>query len=197
MQSKSNSWLPQGDMHKPAVVLALVMAAVAAAGGAEVKKLGLFDYFVDESSPVVFNGRLVMIESIVRASPYWAGNWDPRFANCSCYFRVRHMDPTNGAVIVNITETCNHAFGAGFVVTNDAGLDSMWVFGTPWIRDNVDMTSNRLDRLSWSGPCSGSGANCSVDAFWSSDPELQAWTAVPNAASLGFGVYNQVRYSCM
>src|SRR4051794_33574168 len=68
---------------------------------AAVTKLGLYDYFTDESSPVIFNGKLLMMESIVQASPQWAGNWLPAFANCSCYYRVRDM--ATGAVIVNIT----------------------------------------------------------------------------------------------
>ena len=59
--------------------------------GPGIVKLGTYDYFTYESTPVTFNGRLLMFESIVHEAPQWAGNWIPAFANCSCYYRVRDL----------------------------------------------------------------------------------------------------------
>ncbi len=150
-------------------------------GPSAVQKLGLYEYFVDESTPVVYNGRMVMFESIVRSSPEWAGNWIPAFANCSCYYRVR--DIIKGVVLTNITETCDHAFGSALVTAGASG-QTFWVFGTPWIRDNVFTGT-----AGWSGPCSQ--GDCSVNVFWSTDPQLQSWQAGPGAPlAKGLVVYN-------
>jgi hypothetical protein len=168
-----------------------VGAGARAGGGGTATKLGLYDYFVDESSPLVFNGALLMFESIVQASPQWAGHWIPAFANCSCYYRVR--DQLTGAVLVNITSSCNHAFGAAFVATNDGGLDTLFIFGTPWVRMNeasggADGAHVRRG-VAWGGACSVP-STCSVDAFHSSDPALQAWTFTPAVLTPNATVYN-------
>lgn len=156
---------------------------------AQIQKLGYYDYFVDESSPVIYNGRLLMFESIVQDSPQWAGHWFPEWQNCSCYFRVR--DQLSGSVLVNISSTCNHAFGEAFVSTNDEGLDTLFVMGTTWIRPGSNQVtgSQRLSKLHWSGPCAQQ--NCSVDSFYSNDPSLQSWTAVPSTVQVNYTVYNQ------
>ena len=108
-------------------------------------KIGAYDYFVDESSPVIYHGRLLMFESIVRNSPQWAGHWLPAFANCMSYFRVRDMRTLS--VMVNITSSCDHAFGAAVVYEDPAsGAETLLVSGTPWTRTGVDM-------LAWTGPC--------------------------------------------
>jgi hypothetical protein len=74
------------------VYVAAAVALVACTpSGPGIIKLGTYDYFTDESTPVTFNGRLLMFESIVHASPQWAGYWIPAFANCACYFRVRDL----------------------------------------------------------------------------------------------------------
>ena len=122
----------------------------------------------------------------MRASPQWAGYWLPAFADCESYFRVRDMRSL--AVIVNLTATCNHAFGAALVYTaSDSGLDTLLVSGTPWARANA-----AGGRSGWSGPCQNS-ANCSIDLFWSSDPALtdESWVAaMPGVRVPGIGVYN-------
>lgn len=179
-----------------------------------VTKLGAYEYFVDESTPVMFNGEFLMFESIVRASPQWAGNWLPAFANCSCYFRIRNI--ISGEIVVNITETCDHAFGSALVTVDPTkhGLNTFFIFGTPWIRVNSPLppapSHQPRDSLShekrsalhashsamlarvrakWSGPCAV--GNCSVNAFWSTDPKLQRWMAGPGAPlQAGLTVYN-------
>ena len=165
--------------------------------GQQVAKLGAYDYFIDESSPLIFNGALVMFESVVRSSPSWAGYWLPAFANCDSYYRVRDMRTL--AVIVNITSTCEHAFGSSTVVPGaGGGADMLLVSGTPWDRVNAPPpTSPRRRRrrpLGWSGPCAGSAANCTVDLFFSSSPALEdaSWRVRAGAQGikLPFGAYN-------
>jgi len=156
-----------------------------AAVNVPITKLGTYDYMTYESSPLVFNGALLMFESMAEASPQWAGHWDPRFVNCSCYYRMR--DLMSGRVIVNITETCNHAFGAALVVSNAVGLDTVYIFGTPWIRYGSPRNHRRGD-VEWDGPCNNN--NCTVDAFWSSDPKLVMWNARFPAARPVKLVYN-------
>jgi len=144
---------------------------------------------VDESSPVIFNGRLLMFESIVFASPQWAGHWLPAFQGCQSYFRVRDMHTL--AVIVNLTASCNHAFGAAVVFqAGGSGADTLLVTGTPWSRANSGRRGATAD--AWSGPCQDHN-NCTVDLFWSSDPALgdATWRyAVPGVRTPGIGVYN-------
>jgi hypothetical protein len=172
--------------------LAICLAAAAAAANnapapsppSLTLKIGVYDYFIDESSPVIFNGALLMFESVVRGSPSWAGNWLPAFAACDSYFRVRDMRTL--AVIVNMTATCNHAFGAALVFRPaGARADTLLVTGTPWARANAL-------RGAWSGPCAA-GDNCTVDFFWSSDAALAdaSWrAAAPGVRTPGIGVYN-------
>lgn len=164
--------------------LLLAGALAQAAASVSVSKVGIYDYFTDESTPVVYNGHLLMFESIVQNSPQWAGHWDPRFANCTSYYRVR--DQTSGVVIVNLTQTCEHAFGFALVQTNDEGLDTFFIFGTAWIR--AQATHENSTSLGWSGPCSTN--NCSVDAFYTSDPALQSWATAGQAIHTGYSVYN-------
>ena len=151
-------------------------------------KIGTYDFFVDESSPLIFNGRLLMFESIVKSSPQWAGNWIPFFQACDSYFRVRDMQTL--AVIVNLTSSCNHAFGAALVYADSVtGADTILVSGTPWKRDQA---TSDAPRSGWSGPCQSSN-NCTVDLFWSSDPGLgdSTWkSAVPGVRMPGIAVYN-------
>jgi hypothetical protein len=176
------------------------IASLAWAQSTPVQKLGVYEYFVDESTPVIFNNVFLMFESIVQASPQWAGHWLPAFANCSCYFRIR--DIVKGEVIVNITETCNHAFGAALVTIDPSqeNRNTLWVFGTPWIRVNSPVppaegaspsSFKKFIRSGsqWGGPCAE--GNCSVNVFSSSDPTLRRWAAGPGAPlRKGLSVYN-------
>lgn len=167
-------------------MLSLLLVALLTAGVAEassnitIQKLGTYDYMVFESSPIMYNGKLLMMESICANSPLWAGYWDPAFANCSGYFRVR--DLYSGVVIVNITESCNIAFGNAIVVPGDSG-DTLYIFGTAWERcaiprGHVPITS----------ACE-TAEKCTVSSVVTSDPSLQSWSlaiaAYPNST-----VYN-------
>lgn len=197
-------------MARTAGPVTLAVAALALALSAPVRaqmaglpaKLGLYDFFVDESTPIVFNGRLLMMESIVQDSPEYV----PLVPNCTCYFRVR--DQASGVVLVNISSSCGHAFGSAFVATNDAGLDTLFIVGTTWVRMGAPAPPSSsvpahpspgtaaaaavgdARALGWGGPCSAGGANCSIDMFYTSDPALQAWTTVPRVVLPGKTVYN-------
>lgn len=152
-------------------------ALVASASGpAGLEKLGVYDFDVQESSPVVFNGALLMVESMLPMDPEWA-RLDPALANCSGYFRVR--DQRSGVVLVNISQTCGLAFAAATVATNDGGLDTLYIFGTEW---------NRVGSP-WKGPCS-QGSTCVIDAFATADPALQEWSAARPLLAPGGVVYN-------
>ena len=183
-----------------AASLAAEPRAAPAAAATVVAKLGVYDYFIDESSPLIFNGALLMFESVVRSSPSWAGNWLPAFKDCDSYYRVRDMRTL--AVIVNITATCEHAFGAATVVPGaGGGADTFLISGTPWDRVNAPPPppppqgpARLRGRQGWSGPCAGSAANCSVDLFFSSSPALEdvSWSVRAGAQGIRmpFGVYN-------
>ena len=154
----------------------LAASALAAPPSAVLEKLGVYDFDVQESTPVVFNGALLMVESMLPMDPEWA-RADPALANCSGYFRVRNQ--TSGVVLVNISQTCGLAFAAATVATNDGGLDTLYVFGTEWARDGSP----------WRGPCS-QASSCVIDAFSSADPALQNWSATRPLLAPGGVVYN-------
>jgi hypothetical protein len=163
------------------VLVAAAMLAVGAAAPPVVAKLGVYDYFTEESTPVIFNGVLLMLESI----PTAYASFDPAFAACSAYFRVRDMKTL--AVVVNISATCGQAFGAATVVPGAAGAsDTLVVTGTQWDRRS-------LDDAGWSGPCAGANpANCTINVFSSSSPLLEdaSWVTHAPGVRVPFGVYN-------
>jgi len=143
------------------------LTLAAPTNGSGLKILGTMDYLTYESSPLFFNGEMIIMETITQFSPAWAGHWDPRFAACASYFRVRDMH--TGTVIVNITETCNHSFGSATVNVAVDGDETLFIFGTPWVRPVLD--ENGRETGPWSGPCSV--GNCSIDTYWSFD--LISW----------------------
>ena len=142
----------------------------------QLSKLGLYDYMVQESTPIVFNGALLMIESLLSIDPQWAGHWNPAYANCSGYFRVRNQ--ASGVVITNLTSSCNYAFGTATVYKDDAGLDTLLIFGTAW-----------SGPYRQSGPCAAA-TTCVVSAFSSVDPALQVWNTVAPLLHPGGSTYN-------
>jgi hypothetical protein len=142
-------------------------------------KLGVFDYFTEESSPIIFNGVLLMVESIPTSYPYY----NPLFSNCSSYFRVRDMKTL--LPIVNISVTCGQAFGSAMVLhSSTGGSDTLIITGTQWNRNTSP----------WTGPCDGKDPNskCSVNVFVSSSPSLEdsSWSSNIPGIPLEFGVFN-------
>lgn len=182
--------LAAGTVVARAAGLQGVVAAKPPHGPELIVKQGIYAYFTDESSPLVFNGQLLMFESIVRASPEFNVT---AFPSCACYYRIR--DVRAGSIVANIPQSCNHAFGAATVLRGDGGLDTLYAFGTPWSRYNAeapgdggDASGGGLAWPPWSGPCKN--ATCVVDAFWSSDPALQQWSSRSPAAVPVRSVYN-------
>jgi hypothetical protein len=125
-----------------ALLLSAGAAALSSAAPALPVKLGVYDFMVQESSPVVFNGRLLMVESMLDIDPEFVPLCGEGNSTLS-YFRVR--DQPTGAVLVNISATCGFAFASGWAVTNDEGIDTLFIYGT----------SGRS-----TGTCSGAGVNC-------------------------------------
>jgi len=159
------------------------VAAAAAAAAPFVTKLGVYDYMTEESTPVIFNGRLLMLESVPKSYPGWAGNWLPAFANCGNYLRVRDMRSL--AIVVNITLSCDAAFGAAVVYTDsNSGVETLLVSATPWDRSVSPWLS---------AGCGGAAPNCTVLLFVSASPGLEdaSWSA-PRGVQMpaGTGVYN-------
>jgi len=123
--------------------------------------LGAFDHQADESSPLFWNGRLVIMETLP--------NYNPQHQSfCETdYFIVR--DLATWDIISTIESSCNHAFGNALVTIDEKGTQTMWVYGTRWIRDDVG----------WDGPCNV--GKCGSDVFWSTD--LKTWK---NASAVNY-----------
>ena len=142
-----------------------------AAAGA--KPLGVVGYGGGESSLVSFNGRLFLVDS-----PAWCFPWHMRFDNTSmgnsCVSYIRVVDMATGEVVSNITESCQHTFGAAF-----AHDGNFYVYGTrcaryeqphPWCeRPNLE---DQATCDCWHGH-GGNVSQCAVDVFWSTD--LREW----------------------
>jgi len=170
------------------LILALTLALTSATTAQPAAtKLGVYDYFTEESSPIIFNGALLMLESI----PVQYPNYDPAFSNCTAYFRVRDMHTLN--TIVNITASCNQAFGSATVVHGTNGQsDTLIVLGTQW--DRRSQTQAIVgSSTSWAGPCTGpTPSNCTVNMFSSSSPLLEdaSWITHAGGIPVPFGIYN-------
>ena len=145
-----------------------------------VTKLGVFDYSTQESSPIIYNNALLMVESV----PTSYANYDPLFSNCSSYYRVRDMKTL--IPIVNISLSCGQAFASAIVLksSTSGASDTLLILGTQWDRNTSP----------WSGPCSGQvpGSKCSINIFMSNSETLEdsSWTSFNPGIPLSFGVFN-------
>jgi len=138
-------------------------------GAPNMTALGAFNHQADESSPLVWHGKVVIMETIPGYNPQ-------HDAFCPTdYFVVRDLESWN--IIGVARSSCEHAFGSALVTKDPTtGTETMWIFGTRWVRDDFTRSNGAP---SWSGPCST--GDCGVDVFWSTD--LQTWK---NASSLNF-----------
>jgi len=92
-------------------------------------------------------------------------------------------------VMASIKESCNHAFGSAIVSKAANGTETLWVYGTRWYRENVNIARDVNLQPAWTGPCND--GNCAVDVFWSSDPELKLWhNATAAVLPAGTSAYN-------
>jgi hypothetical protein len=163
--------------------LALLLALLPITSSTAVSKLGVYDYMTEESSPIIFNDALVMLESI----PTSYADFSPAFASCTAYFRVRDMKTLT--VIVNISASCGICFGAATVVpgATPGAPETLVVTGTEWDRT----ASSAAGALGWSGPCAGpTPVNCTVHVFSSSSPQLEDASWSHAVVAVPFGVYN-------
>ena len=159
--------------------------ALGLGAAAQVQKLGVYDYMTEESSPIIFNGALLMLESI----PTSYAGFSPAFANCSAYLRVRDMRTLR--VVVNISASCGLAFGAAAVVPGARGApDALLVTATQWDRRSAGAPAPL--RAGWSGPCAGASPNCTVHLLFSAARDLAdgSWQAFSPGIPVPFGVYN-------
>ena len=131
-------------------------------------------------TPLVFSGKKLLMETIALVYPGHISHWKPGYKSCSSYFRIRDLD--SGAVIVNLTQSCNHSFGSAFVDTHENGTETLWVSGSNWYRPAAAAAAAGSGLLGarsaegWGGSCKN-GTMCTIGSFWTSDPSLQEWQA--------------------
>jgi hypothetical protein len=140
-------------------------------------KYGAMDFKSYESTPLLFHGRLVLVETITLTYPGHMGHFDPAYASCSSYFRVRDLE--TGVVLRNLTESCDHSFGSAFVDTLIDGTEVLWIFGTSWYRPQNaaagGVRGRGVNAVGWGGKCSAD-ATCTVAGFRTVDPTFQTFT---------------------
>jgi len=143
------------------LLLILCSLSLALCAAPTLTKLGSFNYQVDETSPLYFGGRILMMETMPTNNPQHK-------LNCSCYFTIRDLLTWN--IIVSLPQSCDHGFGSAIVYKDPTnGKETIMIFGTRWIRVDVDHPG----APQWDGPCSL--GSCAIDVYWSSDPKLQVW----------------------
>ena len=161
------------------------------------EKLGMMDYESYESTPLVFAGKKLLMETIALVYPGHISHWRPEYKSCSSYFRVR--DLTTGHVLVNLTQSCNHSFGSAFVDKHENGSETLWILGSNWYRPaaavaatparaGAGLLGQRTDD-GWGGSCKN-GTMCTIGAFWTSDPSLQGDWQTGTALSPGRSSWN-------
>ena len=156
--------------------------------------LGTYDFETGESTPFVWHGKLLMMESISFCFPDHLRVWKPELyggAKCPSYIRVRDM--ATGVVVSNITSSCNHTFGAAVVEPGPSrdgepggvvatGGDTLRIFTARCARFMVAQSfcKDSVDRADAVCPCwhgDGPGSdpkNCAIDVFSSTDPALSS-----------------------
>eukprot|EP01013_Petalomonas_cantuscygni_P016912 TRINITY_DN33992_c0_g1_i1.p1 TRINITY_DN33992_c0_g1~~TRINITY_DN33992_c0_g1_i1.p1 ORF type:complete len:456 (-),score=51.33 TRINITY_DN33992_c0_g1_i1:414-1604(-) len=113
-----------------------------------------------ESTPVVWQGRLLLMESQCATGTLHAGNWNVQFSGHS-YFSIK--DFATGNVLVNVSASVGWGFFSAIVDDfSDPASPTLWVFGTGWDRADYGRS-----------PC-GTGP-CPVRAFWTKD--MLTWSS--------------------
>ena len=128
-------------------------------------KRGAIDVGTYENTIFYWQGRLLNVENIACSYTEHAGIWDASWGNHS-YARLRDLQ--SGEVLVNITATIGFGVLTAFT---DYDTNTLWLFGTP------------ADR------CQGNGDAKTVQAWWTTDPTLQAWST-KLAFDYGLHTYN-------
>lgn len=123
-------------------------------------KRGAVDVGTFENTIFYWQEKLLNVENIPCSYTEHAGIWDASWGNHS-YARLRDLE--TGQVLVNISLTKGFGFLSAFT---DYDTGTLWLFGTP------------ADR------CLGNGDATTVQAWWTTDPTLQAWST---ALAFDFG----------
>ena len=130
------------------------------------EKLGAIEVGTFENTLVYWHGQLLVLENIACSFRGHAGEYWPEVYGNHSYARLR--DFKTGLVLSNVSSTVAFGFVSAFA---DYTTDTLWLFGTP------------------SDRCSGNGHATTVQAWWTMDPALQAWSTA-QAFDLGKVTYN-------
>ena len=142
------------------------LASPLLAAPAALRRLGAIDFDEGESSPVMFGGRPLMLESISGCYPGNARWSEPEFAFCPSYLRV--IDLVDGSIVTNISGSCNHTFGSALVVPAAGSTpETMYVFSSRWARFQAPhpwCPSPAGSAGPWGGACENA-SSCVIDSF--------------------------------
>jgi hypothetical protein len=149
--------------------------------------LGAINFLADESTPVVFGGRLPIMETIGYCYPYHVRLDHPGLGGAACPGYVQVRDLQSGHVVANLTgpgaNSCNHSFAAAFVDTDPStGAETMYIYAARSPRFQVSQpwcNHSGIDNHGGHDACWGHGdhLDCAIDIYSSSD--LMAWHASP------------------
>ena len=151
-------------------------------------RLGATDYDNGETSPVMFGGWPLLLESISSCHPDHARNSVPEFFFCPSYLRIINL--TNGHTVSNVSGSCNHTFGSAIVVpAGDGRPETLYVFASRYARFQTPNAwcPRPKSKDPWGGQCNATA--CVIDAWSSTDQSLQRWTQTP-ALTPGFKAFN-------
>ncbi len=149
--------------------------------------LGAINFLADESTPVVFGGRLLIMETIGYCYPYHVRLDRPELGGATCPGYVQVRDLESGTVVANLTgpeaNSCNRSFAAAFVDADPStGQETMYIYAArsprfqipqPWCNHSGATTGGRHDAC-WGH---GNHSDCAIDIYSSSD--LTTWRASP------------------
>ena len=150
-------------------------------------RLGATDYDNGETSPVMFGGWPLLLESISSCHPDHARNSVPEFFFCPSYLRLINL--TNGLTVSNVSGSCNHTFGSAMVVpAGDGNPETLYVFASRYARFQTPNPWCPRPKAKVVSECQN-GTACVIDGWATSDHSLQQWTQAP-ALTPGFQAFN-------
>jgi hypothetical protein len=150
-------------------------------------RLGATDYDNGETSPVMFGGWPLLLESISSCHPDHARNSVPEFFFCPSYLRIINL--TNGHTVSNVSGSCNHTFGSALAVpAGDGRPETLYVFASRYARFQTPNAWCPRPKTKVVSECQN-GTACVIDAWTTSDESLQTWTQTP-ALTPGFQAFN-------
>jgi len=155
----------------------------------QMTRLGATDYDNGETSPIMFGGWPLLLESISSCHPDHARHTIPEFFFCPSYLRLINL--TNGVTVSNVSGSCNHTFGSAMVVPAEGGRpETLYVFASRYARFQTPNAwcPRPSTKDHWISECQN-GTACVIDAWATSDRSLQNWAEAP-ALTPGFQAFN-------